>query len=86
MRAIAACFGSVSGASRYDRSWLRLRARYTSGLMANKRYQRVVQKAGVKPGQRDSRNTDEVTGGLRLCAPHPFLDKSGDSRPGKHSH
>ena len=36
MRAIAACFGSMSGASRYDRSWLRLRARYTSGLMANK--------------------------------------------------
>jgi hypothetical protein len=30
-------------------------------------------------------DTDEVTGGLRLCAPHPFLDKSGDSRPGKHS-
>src|SRR6266568_1440646 len=29
------CFGSVSGASRYDRSWPRLRARHTSGLMAN---------------------------------------------------
>ena len=29
---------------------------------------------------------NKVTGGLRLCAPHPFLDKSGDSRPGKHSH
>jgi len=26
----------VSGASRYDRSWPRLRARHTSGLMANK--------------------------------------------------
>src|SRR6266571_691682 len=36
MRAVAACFGSVSGASRYDRSWPRLRARHTSGLMANK--------------------------------------------------
>src|SRR3990172_391281 len=35
MRAVAACFASVSGASRYDRSWPRLRARYTSGLMAN---------------------------------------------------
>src|SRR6266568_8864383 len=36
MRAVAACFGPVSGASRYDRSWPRLRARHTSGLMANK--------------------------------------------------
>ena len=27
-----------------------------------------------------------VTGGLRPCAPHPFLDRSGDSRPGRHSH
>jgi len=35
MRAVAACFGSVSGASRYDRCWPRLRARHTSGLMAN---------------------------------------------------
>ena len=33
---IAVCFGSVSGASRYDRSWPRLRARHTSDLMANK--------------------------------------------------
>ena len=24
--------------------------------------------------------------GIRLCAPHPCLDRSGDSRPGKHSH
>ena len=54
------------------------------GLVANKRYKRVVQKAGVKPGRRGF--DDEVTGGLLLCAPHPFLDKSGDSRPGKHSH
>src|SRR6267378_2565297 len=35
MRAVAACFGSVSGASRYDRSWPWLRARHTSGLMAS---------------------------------------------------
>ena len=35
-RAVAACFGSVTGASRYDRSWPRRRARYTSGLRANK--------------------------------------------------
>src|SRR5688500_15003089 len=28
----------------------------------------------------------EVTGGLPLCAPHPFPDRSGDSRPGRHSH
>jgi hypothetical protein len=31
-------------------------------------------------------NTTEVTGGLRLCARHPLPDKSGDSRPGRHSH
>jgi len=36
MRAVAACFWSVSGASRYDPSWPRLRVRRTSGLMANK--------------------------------------------------
>src|SRR5918999_5341385 len=35
MRAVAACLGSVSGASRYDRSWRWLRARRASGLMAN---------------------------------------------------
>src|SRR5712664_2645272 len=47
MRAVAACFGSVSGASRYDRSWPRLRARHTSGLMANKDVGRLA-KALVK--------------------------------------
>jgi hypothetical protein len=29
------CFGSMSGASLHGRSWPRLRARHTSGLMAN---------------------------------------------------
>src|SRR5207247_3792214 len=31
----AACFGSLSGASRWDRSWPRLRGLHASGLMAN---------------------------------------------------
>ena len=31
----AACFGSGSGASRYDRCWPRLRGLHASGLMAN---------------------------------------------------
>src|SRR6267142_6023796 len=34
LRAVAACFGSVSGASRYDRSWPRLRARHTTVILA----------------------------------------------------
>ena len=42
MRAIAACFGSVSGASRYHQSWPRLRARYASALMANKEFWALV--------------------------------------------
>ena len=28
----------------------------------------------------------QVTGGLRVCAPRPFPDRPGDSRPGRHSH
>ena len=37
--------------------------------------------------QRLSRQAGKiVTGGLRLCVPHPFPDRSGDSRPGRHSH
>jgi hypothetical protein len=35
MRAVATCFGPVSGASRAERSRRRLRARHASGLMAN---------------------------------------------------
>jgi hypothetical protein len=51
------------------------------------RQSRVSQRRPASsPARGNSRNTDEVTGGLRLCAPHPSLDKSGDSRPGKHSH
>src|SRR6267142_1250548 len=41
MRAVAACFGSVSGASRYDRSWPRLRARHTSAALWQIRLQGV---------------------------------------------
>jgi hypothetical protein len=36
----------VSGASRYNRSWPRLRARHTSGLIANKTREKL-QKAGA---------------------------------------
>src|SRR5882762_3040389 len=78
MRGVAARFGSVSGASRYDRCWPRLRARHTSALWQIKH--RAQLRIGGNHLRAGGKSIIPRLGGVVAAAAPAVNQKSGELR------
>src|ERR1051326_6774562 len=85
MCAVAVCFEPPSSASRWNRSWSRLRARRTSGLMANTAALWRVLASQKQQGPRGpyAWASGDVEAGARACAGAPGAAEQGGGGRGR---